>query len=184
MVRKRKKGLLEYNKLEFIRNVDRGWWNFVDENIGSLDKISIASPSGEVTGGILWFFSGREDIKSTVDRGRASGSRIYQALSRGGARILDKAWCWAISNFSSCRNQVRLSRDRITRNRGARVHHLTYVYYSLLEKLAKMAKFQLPARSKIKRSRDFEFKTSSRFPRYWAFKRLSLSLGSPTSGLD
>lgn len=46
---------MEYIAREFIRDVDRKCKaKFrVDENIGWLDKISITSPTGKVTGGIL-----------------------------------------------------------------------------------------------------------------------------------
>lgn len=56
---RKKKGrgqdFMEYIAREFIRDVDRKCKaKFrVDENIGWLDKISITSPTGKVTGGIL-----------------------------------------------------------------------------------------------------------------------------------
>lgn len=156
-------------------------------NIGWLDKISITSPAdkvtGKVTGGILWFFSGRENIKI---------SRKSKLKSRGYIKLYPEAEhvSWIRLGVEQYRTSevagIRLStisESDIIWNRGARYTHASlYTPFHYLsrcwEKLLRDGSFvetksQLPAHSKIKRSRDFGFKTSSRFPRYWVFKCLS-----------
>lgn len=105
------------------REGDRILWNILRENLfeTSIENVRRNFALTRIFDGWIKFLLRHRLVKSLVEyfdfsgrisrdrgsRGRASWrARIYQALSRGGARILDKARCWAISNFWSCRNQV------------------------------------------------------------------------------